>query len=83
MAFIKGSPDAPQCGFSRSVVALLREENVVFDYFDILQDDEVRQGLKTFSDWPTFPQIYAKGVLLGGLDILKDMQEGGPLKEQF
>lgn len=83
MLFMKGSPDAPRCGFSRSVVEILRSEDIPFSHFDILEDDDVRQGLKTFSDWPTYPQIYQNGSLVGGLDILKEMQESGPLKEQL
>ncbi|KAJ3121286.1 Glutaredoxin 3 [Physocladia obscura] len=75
--FMKGNPDAPRCGFSRQIVALLREQSVKFDYFDILEDDEVRQNLKVFSNWPTYPQLYSKGELLGGLDIVKEMIESG------
>lgn len=57
MLFMKGSPDAPKCGFSRTAVGILREENVEFGSFDILEDDQVRQGLKKFSNWPTYPQV--------------------------
>lgn len=70
MLFMKGTPSAPQCGFSRQTVALLREKGVRYGFFNILADDNVRQGLKTFSDWPTFPQIYVQGELIGGLDIV-------------
>lgn len=70
MLFMKGTPSAPQCGFSRQLVALLRENGVKYGFFNILADDEVRQGLKEFSDWPTFPQLYARGELVGGLDIV-------------
>ena len=83
MLFMKGTPEAPRCGFSRSVVEILKNEGVPFGSFDILEDEEVRQGLKKYSDWPTYPQIYQKGELVGGLDILKEMQEAGPLKEQL
>lgn len=83
MAFIKGDPEQPRCGFSKTLCALLREEGVEFGSFDILGDEEVRQGLKTFSDWPTYPQVYVRGEFMGGLDILQEMAEGGPLKEQF
>lgn len=80
MLFMKGDPNEPKCGFSRKMVALLREQDVKFGYFDILTDDAVRQGLKTFSDWPTFPQLYAKGKLLGGLDVLKELVADDELK---
>lgn len=72
MLFMKGSPLAPQCGFLRQLVAILREHQVRFGFFDILKDDSVRQGLKTFSDWPTFPQLYVNGEFQGGLDIIKE-----------
>jgi len=80
MLFMKGNPDEPKCGFSNQTVALLGSLNVEYGTFDILGDDEVRQGLKTFSNWPTFPQLYLDGELLGGLDILKEMAEGGELQ---
>lgn len=72
MLFMKGTPSAPQCGFSRQMVAILREHQVRFGFFDILKDDSVRQGLKAFSDWPTFPQLYIGGEFQGGLDIIKE-----------
>lgn len=70
MLFMKGTPSAPQCGFSRQLVSILRENGVKYGFFNILADDEVRQGLKEYSDWPTFPQLYTKGELVGGLDIV-------------
>lgn len=70
MLFMKGTPSAPQCGFSRQTVGLLREKHVRYGFFNILADDEVRQGLKEYSDWPTFPQLYVGGELVGGLDIV-------------
>lgn len=70
MLFMKGTPAAPQCGFSRQLVALLREKGVRYGFFNILADEEVRQGLKAFSDWPTYPQLYLDGNLVGGLDIV-------------
>lgn len=70
MLFMKGTPSAPQCGFSRQVVALLRERSVKYGFFNILADDEVRQGLKEFADWPTYPQLWVDGELVGGLDIV-------------
>ncbi|OAA62732.1 monothiol glutaredoxin-mitochondrial precursor [Niveomyces insectorum RCEF 264] len=72
MLFMKGTPSAPQCGFSRQLVALLRERGVKYGFFNILADDEVRQGLKTFADWPTYPQLWVDGELVGGLDIVKE-----------
>lgn len=70
MLFMKGTPSAPQCGFSRQTVGLLREKGIRYGFFNILADDEVRQGLKEYSDWPTFPQVYVEGELVGGLDIV-------------
>ncbi|KAJ8144506.1 hypothetical protein OY671_002376 [Metschnikowia pulcherrima] len=78
MLFMKGAPSAPQCGFSRQIVAILRENQVRFGFFDILKDDAVRQGLKAFSDWPTFPQLYINGEFQGGLDIIKESLEEDP-----
>lgn len=78
MLFMKGSPSSPQCGFSRQMVAILREHEVRFGFFDILKDDTVRLGLKTFSDWPTFPQLYVNGEFQGGLDIIKESLEEDP-----
>lgn len=73
MLFMKGHPDAPQCGFSSEMIKLLRSQDIDFGHFDILSDEEVRRDLKSFSDWPTYPQLYLDGELLGGLDIFKDM----------
>lgn len=70
MLFMKGTPSSPQCGFSRQTVAILREKGIRYGFFNILADDEVRQGLKEFADWPTFPQLWADGELVGGLDIV-------------
>lgn len=78
MLFMKGTPSAPQCGFSRQMVAILREHQVRFGFFDILKDDSVRQGLKAFSDWPTFPQLYINGEFQGGLDIIKESLSEDP-----
>ncbi|GAB4826949.1 Monothiol glutaredoxin-S17 [Ancistrocladus abbreviatus] len=80
MLFMKGTPDAPRCGFSSKVVNALKEEGVSFGSFDILSDDEVRQGLKTFSNWPTYPQLYYKGELIGGCDIIMELRNNGELK---
>ncbi|KAI7999373.1 Monothiol glutaredoxin-S17 [Camellia lanceoleosa] len=83
MLFMKGSPEEPKCGFSRKVIDILKEEKVQFGTFDILTDNEVREGLKKFSNWPTFPQLYCKGELLGGCDIVIAMHDNGELKEVF
>lgn len=79
--FMKGLPSQPRCGFSRQICEILNEQGISFDAFDILSDDEVRQGLKAFSDWPTYPQLYIDGDLVGGLDIVKEMVEGDELRE--
>eukprot|EP00397_Hematodinium_sp_SG-2012_P061270 GEMP01080874.1.p1 GENE.GEMP01080874.1~~GEMP01080874.1.p1 ORF type:complete len:353 (+),score=66.33 GEMP01080874.1:31-1059(+) len=83
MLFMKGSPDAPQCGFSSSIVGILNKVGVAYGKFDILQDEEVRQGLKTFSNWPTFPQLYANGQLVGGVDIVKELYESDELLQEL
>lgn len=70
MLFMKGSPSAPQCGFSRTLVGILRERSVKYGFFNILADEDVRQGLKEYAEWPTFPQLWVKGELVGGLDIV-------------
>ena len=77
MIFIKGSPDQPKCGFSRQLISLLDDLDARYDFFDILTDEEVRQGLKDYSDWPTYPQVYVRGELVGGLDIVKEMISSG------
>eukprot|EP00056_Hartaetosiga_gracilis_P002557 m.54986 g.54986 ORF g.54986 m.54986 type:complete len:216 (-) comp11104_c0_seq2:116-763(-) len=80
MLFMKGSPEEPKCGFSRRMVELLNSAGAtVFGHFNILADNEVRQGLKTYSDWPTYPQLYISGELVGGLDIAKELKESGEL----
>ncbi|XWS12658.1 hypothetical protein CRYUN_Cryun37aG0109100 [Craigia yunnanensis] len=83
MLFMKGSPEEPKCGFSRKVIDILKDERVKFGTFDILSDNEIREGLKKYSNWPTFPQLYCKGELLGGCDIAIAMHESGELKEVF
>lgn len=83
MLFMKGNPETPRCGFSRKMVDLLNEHDIEFDTFDILSDEEVRQGLKDYSNWPTYPQLYAKGKLLGGLDIIKELAEEGSLTDEL
>ncbi|KAF2357436.1 Monothiol glutaredoxin-related [Trinorchestia longiramus] len=79
VVFMKGEPENPRCGFSRTLMEILKEINLPFFSFDILTDEEVRQGLKTFSNWPTYPQVYVKGELIGGLDIIKEMKADGSL----
>jgi monothiol glutaredoxin len=79
--FMKGSPLFPQCGFSSRAVAILNHLSVEFDSVDVLQDQGVRQGIKTFSDWPTIPQLYVKGEFVGGSDIMMEMYESGELAE--
>ncbi|CAI5738930.1 unnamed protein product [Hyaloperonospora brassicae] len=83
LLFMKGTPSEPKCGFSKKTVQLLRDHGIAFSYFDILSDAEVRQGLKQFANWPTYPQLYVKGKLVGGLDILNEMAEDGDLSEQL
>ncbi|CAH01848.1 monothiol glutaredoxin GRX4 [Kluyveromyces lactis] len=78
MLFMKGTPSEPKCGFSRQMVGILREHQIRFGFFDILKDENVRQGLKKFSDWPTFPQLYINGEFQGGLDIIKESLEEDP-----
>ncbi|RAL13499.1 PICOT family protein [Aspergillus homomorphus CBS 101889] len=78
MLFMKGTPSAPQCGFSRQLVGILRERSVKYGFFNILADEDVRQGLKEFADWPTFPQLWVSGELVGGLDIVKEELENDP-----
>ncbi|KAF9879952.1 monothiol glutaredoxin-4 [Colletotrichum karsti] len=78
MLFMKGTPSSPQCGFSRQLVAILREHSVKYGFFNILADDEVRQGLKEFADWPTYPQLWMDGELVGGLDIVKEEIANSP-----
>ncbi|KYQ92170.1 glutaredoxin family protein [Tieghemostelium lacteum] len=80
MLFMKGSPDAPQCGFSRKTVEILQKNTFVFGSFDILSDPSVRNGLKEFSNWPTYPQLYINGKLVGGFDIIKEMDAEGELE---
>ncbi|XP_053166552.1 glutaredoxin-3 [Hemicordylus capensis] len=79
MLFMKGTPQEPRCGFSRQIVGILNKHNVVYSSFDIFSDEEVRQGLKTYSSWPTYPQLYVAGELIGGLDIVKELEASGEL----
>lgn len=79
--FMKGTTDDPQCGFSFRVVEVLQSLNVDFKSFDILSDEEMRQAVKEYSNWPTYPQLYVNGKLIGGCDIVMEMAESGELKE--
>ena len=81
--FMKGTPDAPQCGFSMAVSNLLKILEVKFKGVNVLENQEVRQGIKEFSDWPTIPQLYIKKEFVGGCDIVKEMYESGELKKVF
>ena len=78
--FMKGTPLFPQCGFSSRAVAILDHCNVAFESVDVLQDMEIRQEIKSFSDWPTIPQLYVKGEIVGGSDIMTEMYEAGELQ---
>ena len=79
--FMKGVPDAPQCGFSMTVSNILKHLNVNFKGINVLDDQNLRQGIKEFSDWPTIPQLYIKGEFVGGCDIVKELFENGELKQ--
>jgi monothiol glutaredoxin len=78
--FMKGSPLFPQCGFSSKAIAILDHLGVAYESVDVLQDMEIRAGIKEYSDWPTIPQLYVKGEFLGGSDIMMEMYEAGELK---
>ncbi len=78
--FMKGTPDAPQCGFSMAVSNMLKILDVNFKGINVLENDKIRQGIKEFSDWPTIPQLYIKKEFVGGCDIVKEMFENGELK---
>ena len=81
--YMKGSPMMPQCGFSAAIAQALTMMEVKFKGVDVLADDELRQGIKEFSSWPTIPQLYVKGEFVGGCDIVREMYENGELKELF
>ena len=81
--FMKGTPDAPQCGLSMAVANVLKHLNVNFKGINVLEDENLRQGIKDFSDWPTIPQLYVKQEFVGGCDIVKEMFEKGELKKLF
>lgn len=79
--YMKGDPTFPQCGFSSTVVQILKHIGVKFQSYDVLQDENLREGIKSFSNWPTIPQLYVKGEFVGGCDIIREMFESGELKE--
>ncbi len=79
--FMKGTPDAPQCGFSMAVINMLKLLEVNFQSVNVLEDQKIREGIKVFSDWPTIPQLYIKKELFGGCDIVKEMYENGEIKK--
>ena len=79
--FMKGTPDAPQCGFSMAVTNMLKLLEVNFQSVNVLEDQKIREGIKIFSDWPTIPQLYIKKEFIGGCDIIKEMFENGELKK--
>ncbi|MXP29977.1 Grx4 family monothiol glutaredoxin [Porphyrobacter algicida] len=81
--FMKGTPLFPQCGFSSRAVAILDHCGVAYDSVDVLQDMDIRQGIKSYSDWPTIPQLYVKGEFVGGSDIMMEMFEAGELQEMM
>ena len=78
--FMKGTPNFPQCGFSANIVGILDYFGIEYQSYNVLEDNELREGIKTFSDWPTIPQIYIKKEFIGGFDILKDMLENGEIE---
>ncbi len=79
--YMKGDPTFPQCGFSSTVVQILKHIGVDFQSYDVLQDEKLREGIKSFSNWPTIPQLYIKGEFVGGCDIIREMFETGELKK--
>ena len=81
--FMKGTPDAPQCGFSMAVANILKILEVNYKGINVLEDQKIREGIKVYSDWPTIPQLYVKKEFVGGCDIIKEMYENGELKKAF
>jgi monothiol glutaredoxin len=81
--FMKGTPMFPQCGFSAAIVSALTQMQVKFKGINVLEDSEIREGVKAFSDWPTIPQMYIKGEFIGGCDIVKEMYEAGELQKML
>ncbi|XP_003700609.1 glutaredoxin 5 [Megachile rotundata] len=83
VVFMKGVPDSPKCGFSNAVVQILRMHDVKYDAHDVLEDEQLRQGIKDFSNWPTIPQVFINGEFVGGCDILLEMHKNGELVEEL
>jgi monothiol glutaredoxin len=81
LLYMKGTPDFPQCGFSAKTVSVLRAAGAKFAYINIFEDPEIREGLKAYSNWPTFPQLYVDGELVGGCDIAVELYESGELQK--
>ena len=81
--YMKGNPTFPQCGFSSTVVQILKHIGVNFQSYDVLQDENLREGIKSFSNWPTIPQLYVNNEFVGGCDIIREMFESGELKKYF
>ena len=81
--FMKGTPNAPQCGFSLAVSNILKHLKVNFEGVNVLESNEIRQGIKNYTDWPTIPQLYVKGEFVGGCDIIKEMFDKGELQKLF
>ena len=81
--FMKGVPESPQCGFSMAVSNILKHLNINFKGINVLEDENIRQGIKEYSDWPTIPQLYVKGEFIGGCDIIKEMFESKDLQKTF
>jgi len=79
--FMKGTPENPQCGFSAQVVSILQELGIEFESFDILSDENIRQGIKEYANWPTIPQLYINGKFVGGCDIVRELAASGELLE--
>ncbi len=82
MLFMKGEPESPQCGFSYRVVQILGALNIQYKSFDVLSDESIRQGIKEFGNWPTIPQLYIKGQLFGGCDIIEESFQSGQLEKE-
>ena len=83
LLFMKGTPVMPQCGFSAAVVGVLSHMGITYNSVNVLEDPEIREGIKEFSEWPTIPQLYVKKEFVGGCDIVKEMYESGELKKVF
>ena len=81
--FMKGTPEVPQCGFSLAISNLLKHLEIKFRGINVLEDNDIREGIKQYSDWPTIPQLYIKGEFLGGCDIVKEMFEKGDLQKKL